>query len=568
MGLKTITNTCMFICDRAMVPVPCKLSITEPNIKLSEHSQYLLTDKCRLNGCFGPCSIIPDPAKEGAPGGMCEFAPVTWNNISSKIVINGVGVLTDKSSLNCALGGTIKPVMNPPYAKINIDMPGNADVLSAIFSPEMITSDDIVKETPHSDNGSKITNKDELPTQEIQREKHEDLTESDTQINDEKEYPYANCDYKNCSERNNCPYLKADHSESSIKNDSSVLLENYKIDHPQQYEEYMRLHEEKNRESTEGNWLFAAHHIISGNQIFAKHPHLVKLANYYGYDINNSENCILLPSIWSFDGKTGIVKQANGYVAMDMMKKQWHLGGHSYNLEKETVEEINRYLRRIAGCNVSFYKDYVAAVEHEINILESRYRKNSCRKTDYEEKKRRFINGMNEISHKVGFRISEFENGYKRSYPFYVSKEACKFAFDVPNKKKFVIIYSKTKYKTKQILAVKLNVTRYKKDDYKVLFSGEGEFIINDAKSFIIFADNSRYFINLAAESFMIPWRIDPSREYVLNDEMKFENVTDYCSCNEQKIISFVEGRENGEMNYESPAKIIKQRLNNTLGDQ
>ena len=43
---------------------------------------------------------------------------------------------------------------------------------------------------------------------------------------------------------------------------------------------------------------------------------------------------------------------------------------------------------------------------------------------------------------------------------------------------------------------------------------------------------------------------------------MTQSSVDEYCSENKQKIISFVEGRENGEMYYEPAARIIRQRMN------
>lgn len=374
-------------------------------------------------------------------------------------------------------------------------------------------------------------------------------------------YPYALCDYKNCPEYKECKYLKSPYTASSIDNDAVKLCRNFEVKYPLQYQEYIQKNEQMNSESTEGNWTIAAHHIISGNQIFAKHPYLVKLANYYDYDINNAENCVLLPSTHSFDGKTGITKQANGYVAMDLMKQQWHVGGHSYSLDEETVEQVYRYLEKISYLELEFYRNYVEAVEHEINLLEARYKKISCRKLDYTIKQKNFIDNMNRISEKVGNRIHEFENGYKKSYPYYVSKEAYKFAFDVPNRKKFIIIYPKTKYNKVYNVAAIFKVTRYKKDNYEVLFSDSEELVIADSRSFICFSDNVKYFINLT-DDFVLPWKIDITREYVMNDIFNQNSVSEYCQENKQKIISFVEGRENGEMYYDSATKIVRQRLN------
>ena len=570
----------LFTCTCAMAQTPFPLTVIEPNLKAYENTgtdNNILTDKCRLMGSFVSCRNIPTPA--GSPGGPCAMALTMWTNASNKISVCGNNVLTEKSQIGCAVGGTIKPYLSV-ITRSNID---NGMSIKAEIPPVNIASVEIIKSaksinnTTNSEN-SEILKSDTQKSKEIMTdlsenscetgkkiseevEVKEEIPSDKTQCSDNTDFSHALCNYKTCPEKENCEYLKSRCDASSIDNDAAKLLKNYKSRFPVEYENHVLKSERKNEESTEGNWSFAAHHIISGNQIFAKHPYLVKLANYYNYDINNAENCILLPTTHSFEGKTGVVKQANGYVAMDLMKQQWHVGGHSYSLEQETVEEIHRFLEKISYLNIDFYRNYVDAVEHEMNILESKYKKISCRKQGYAVKQQRFISGMNKISEKIKERLEAFETGYKHSYPFYVSKEACKFAFDVPKRKKFIIIYQKEKYKKIQTVAVKLAVTRYKKDDYEVLFTNDEEHIVSDSHSFIIFSENVKYFINLTGTN-VIPWKLDDTREYLFNDIMTQSSVDEYCSENKQKIISFVEGRENGEMYYEPAARIIRQRMN------
>ena len=168
---------------------------------------------------------------------------------------------------------------------------------------------------------------------------------------------------------------------------------------------------------------------------------------------------------------------------------------------------------------------------------------------------------MNRISQKVKGKLLEFREAPKKSFPYYVSNEAVHYAFDIPNRKKFIIIYNELIHGKMKAIAVKMNVTRYKKDEFKILFSDSSSLLMGSNLDFIKFAENIRFFICLY-DGFTLPWTINPSREYFMYDSNITGSIEDYCHLNEQRIISFVEGRENGEMTYEPPAKIIRQRIN------
>ena len=86
------------------------------------------------------------------------------------------------------------------------------------------------------------------------------------------------------------------------------------------------------------------------------------------------------------------------------------------------------------------------------------------------------------------------------------------------------------------------------------------EYEITDAVGFVKFSENVRYFVCLT-ETYVIPWKINFSRESVLQDKFTQNSIEDYCKEHEQKLISFIEGRENGEMYYEPIVKMIKERL-------
>ena len=559
--MNTLTDKTIFMCS-VSPSVTFKVSDISHN-KMSSVGGKLLTSNTQLIG-VGVCpNLGPGP---------CAFVPMgKWSKTSSKIKINSSDTLTERSCINCSVGGRITAATSEYKVNISSSLAASVPLGGLPTAPPDIKAEAPTKTESKAaavpeknapekavpdmnDSGGREGN--EAPEAAV---KNEAISEN-TAKTEPPDYPYALCDYKNCSEWQECEYLKADYSAASVNNDSELLDSSYRKKYPEKYEEYCRFSQQMNDESTEGKWSKAAHHIISGNQIFAPHPWLVKLANFYGYDINNGENCILLPTTHRFDSKENIIRQANAYVAMSYMKQQWHVGGHSYSMDSNTVENIYAFLEKTSSDNICFYSNYVEAVENEIRKLEAKYQKLSCRKNGYEAKRERFIRNMDSISHKVGEKLLSFRDDPKKSYPYYVSKEAVHYAFDVPNRKKFIIIHRDIIGGEEKTLAEKMTVTRYKKDDHRILFTDSSSFIIDDALEFIKFSENVRYFICLD-EDFVFPWDIDEKREYIMNDVNITGSIEDYCRLSEQRIISFVEGRKNGEFNYEPAARIIRQRI-------
>ncbi len=555
--MDVLTDEFIFKCDCG---TPAIFRASDTKSKATSTGAKLLTTNATVKGS-GTCSKLNS--------GTCAFVKCgSWVNTSGKFTINGLNTLTEKSFLMCKIGGKIKSFTG--FSKAVISRGISVPTMPSVTTPAVILNDEKVGENQAvlSENNDKTNANTENKSIESDLVSKDDSNSSikEQKVNDYIEnvpdFPYALCDYKNCPEWQDCKYLKSQYDPNSIDNDSEKLEKRYKSSYPAQYNEYCLLEESCNQESTEGSWKHAAHHIISGNQIFAKHPYLVKLANFYGYDVNNADNCIILPSTHSFKGKTGVDKQANGYVAMSYMRQQWHIGGHSYTMDSQTVENIHAYLEKTSYINSELYKNYVEAVEHEMCVLESKYKKISCRKKEYEIKQKRFISAMNKVSQKVAQKLLEFRADPKHSFPFYVSNEAVHYAFDIPKKKKFIIIYPKYNriLKKNETVAVLMTVTRYQKEQYMINFTQDNEHIITDSYSFIRFAKNTKYFISLVSD-FHLPWVFDQSREYFLSDSTNIQDIDTYCKSNEQKIISFIEGRENGEMYYEPDSKIIKQRL-------
>ena len=107
------TSNKMFTCSCAINPAPVPLTIIEPNIKGNESGYSYLTQNCKLSGTFGPCKMIPTASSPS--GGPCAMALTVWEKTSDKIKISGSYVLTNKSQIKCALGGTVKPFITPSF---------------------------------------------------------------------------------------------------------------------------------------------------------------------------------------------------------------------------------------------------------------------------------------------------------------------------------------------------------------------------------------------------------------------------------------------------------------------
>lgn len=96
------------------------------------------------------------------------------------------------------------------------------------------------------------------------------------------------------------------------------------------------------------NYATAAHHLIPANQCLKQFPRLSQMCNTVGYDVNNKENGIALPtcgqqSMNSYTDKKikyGKLKQEDkqnvAFVIMEGLNKQWHVGHHNWKVDLKT----------------------------------------------------------------------------------------------------------------------------------------------------------------------------------------------------------------------------------------
>jgi A nuclease family of the HNH/ENDO VII superfamily with conserved AHH len=104
------------------------------------------------------------------------------------------------------------------------------------------------------------------------------------------------------------------------------------------------------------NYTTAAHHLIPARQCLAKFPRLSQMCKAVGYNVNNPQNGMSLPTVGQkeknvYGGrKYGRLppsdKMAVAYVIMDATDMQWHVGHHNWvllNLDTDDIKHPPNY---------------------------------------------------------------------------------------------------------------------------------------------------------------------------------------------------------------------------------
>ena len=367
----------------------------------------ILTDKCilKLSGTPQPgqCPFTPDPSKNGAPPGPCASVIIGgsgWNN-SSSLKISGQSALKSDCSLNCPLGGVIKP--SPPTF-VSLSVGDDADTVKTESSQKnsITENENVRKELYHTEHNEVVSD-----------------------ISDDK---YALCNSDKCDMAESCPYLKTscELAETDESKNASILQKNMGLD-----SDCGKI------ESCYWNGFQCSvqyHHIIPVNQCFKEFPSLVRLANFYGYDINNKKNGICLPGMSrGYNGSSEREKLEIAFYVMDRLKMQWHKGSHSYSDPFEEMKGISQKADRIFKNEMDHFKTYKTSVNEILQKYQNTlFNRKICRAKNYELQKKKFCEDMDHICKKIELKIRDFERDPKKCTGFYVSKKALYYAhYDV-----------------------------------------------------------------------------------------------------------------------------------------
>lgn len=483
--------------------------------KVTHKGAKVLTTSAKLSG-NGICQILT-AAAQGVPQ-PCKFQQTPWTNFDYKRNANGENLLTDKSFCNCP---PVSSVVKVRSAMARNFQQGNFSALSALMIDNRADDKNISAQKNFADDSKNISDSE----RSLQENK---ITAANSAEDREYNLRCLTCEKKNCK------YRLESFGEISdeVKNNSNKLRENY----------FKYLETTENFSSADlvykksleipATWTYAAHHIISGNQVFKQVPEIVKIANLCKYDINCAENCIMLPSIreWQ-DGLSDLNKSASAFDTMSITGMQWHSGNHSYSFDSDDLQEIKKQIAFRTG-KIGKIKTYVELLIIELKKIKFAADEKIC--------PAQFITRMNKISEKVRDKLAAFSKNPAASYPYFVSREAYLFAFKVPRLKKFIVVGR---------IGGDLKLMIYKTVGTGNKVIPQKSFSSNDAIEIIKFCGNIQHFIFLKNTSEK-DLRFKPEFMRMAND-FNFDESAE--------VIVWL--RNNPVENYVAPAKKILERM-------
>ena len=557
MAKKVIDESAIFSCQKG-IGVTFKVNYPGQMIAQGNRKSYLnVNTKCSLL-CPGQCTMQPNPSGAGyLPCNQAVIPSTSWNGADQVIKINGAKALTKDANTLCPLGGkiTLQGICNTIFnagcsatiTEIIVNKTENNEKQTAKNSVNT-ESNNIKAETLENDaiHEGRHSNQKEDKKQESR-----DINENNKTISDK----YANCAYENCTERDDCPYFNA---KAGIDNNSFELKKNFEKDRPEENSNYMRKHNDARSEYPEYGWGYEGHHMISGNQVFMaiekdtgnlKYGHLLKLANMCEYNINNGNNCILLPSIARNDSPWGTLetyeKEAKAFDVMDIMKRQWHLGGHAYTVPKDSLKYYKPTNEKVLSSGTNeYFPNYATSVQMRLDNINAKYARKKCwKKMDNEMFREKFRENMDKISKEIEDMLMKFEKNPKESYPYFVSKMSVDYAYDAPKTGKIILLYKKQE----NIFASKFRVSRKQKDNYQVIIVQNEEIPemridTNNLITFIRYCENIMYFwIDKNLEK-GLPWNCD--KEIINYRAINGEDIYRYACDNSTEIFTFIDKNE------------------------
>lgn len=529
MGKRILTETnCIFRCSESSELI---ISINSTDTKCRDCGNAVLTNETSLSG-NGICPVLTSMA-DGTPTPCTLINADKWiSGIEFKKKINGTPLLNEKAKMKC-------PNLSCPTGIISAEVIGQSVSLSAAAVVVSFSGGESKSSSENHENTSMQSDSEENSVK----------TEQTAENPEQNEMPEEKsmCSYEYCERAGDCPYMRA---PSTISTDGAALK--LRKNSSQKETDYNE-RSDRNMEKYQISWNNQAHHIISINAAYCQYPELVKLGNYFGYDINCSENCYFLPCWKSGDGygqKKSHFKKAQAYEVMKASGLQWHVGQHLYSISlPENI--LNKYpeLKTLDCYNDRINKDVkkiIADCNQRFNGI--------CLEENYDEHKKWFIQQMNSLSGQIEEYLDLFGETAKNSFPYFVSLEALRYAYEVPRSGKAVLIY---KTETKWILK-RYHYTNYLKDsdvklelnEYKMLEVTENH-RDETIKKIILFCENVTCFLVIdETMKFRLPFNYKVRLQYINGGkpESHFSAM-------------LAEQADNGEDEYISPKAMVLQRL-------
>ncbi len=587
-----LTENAIFSCSMSTaVIIKCKET---SNKKVKYKGTILLTKNAKIDTKAGICPVLTAQA-QGTPQ-QCRCSLSTWGNYSMNTTAQGSAFLTKDSRNSCIYGGLISvKISGMFFPKVVKDSKANISSINWLKPfvetiqkntgkmPKSIKSVDINNSSslkagdfsPRAVNQEKIVNTADFKSNTVESLATKDGIKSKPQN--------LLC---NMDKGERCKHCRYPSASVEVNNDSIKLRRNYENQSDDEKDDYDHYYEDIFDNFTEKYWTDAAHHIISGNQVFKKCQAIVKLANFYneeylsgntaykGYDINSAKNCIMLISKdveYSKKVDSKVEKNISAYDAMSTTGIQWHLGGHSYTFNKEEIPVLHQRIKLFTKKEARELKNYAELVEEELNKIQISMCKNKvCRATPRQNAA--FVTRMNNLSAKIKKYLGDFRIKPHRSYPYYVSQEAFRYTFSLPRTGKIMLVRQGDKENS--LLLEKFRVKRFedtimdrdKNLDFSRIFNEQDsknpkEFVFNDEQSkkdCIYFCDNIEYFILIDNPNLnLLPFKIDVENILSLQGIEKISSEQ-FLQQHDTEILVFL---RNNVVTYTAPVKKIKERL-------
>ncbi|EXM40271.1 hypothetical protein RASY3_09230 [Ruminococcus albus SY3] len=394
------------------------------DVKSGFDGMLSISDKPITDGT-GVCA-----AHEGAP---CSPTPSVWMGASSSVMICGQPALLSSSSIQCLAGGGI--------IKINHQ---NNHVFQGVFDSVSPSVESPSKSTFSSGDGINIASTVEkgeiISDSSIQSDIVEN--ESDERLNLKESFTGAEQCRTNCWCSGQCPtefkgkcdFCESPDSKMLFPSDAAKLKSNLEKAFPNIYSqlaEALSSIQYKMEDEYRTDTAVAHHHLIPGNECYGRkkksgemyYQLLIKLGNLFRYNINCSENGILLPSFTNVQLSRIMdqekprlfyyimekdVANSNKVISLESSKRsiigsQLHVGQHSY--------ERRLKLLRAEHPELALYRCYEDIVLEYLDTFEEYYLERyetTCFMRDFEQEKKNYIQRMNAISTALRQKILSF----------------------------------------------------------------------------------------------------------------------------------------------------------------
>lgn len=369
-----------------------------------------------------------------------------------------------------------------------------------------------------------------------------------------------------------CTY-RLDHAEATVDNNSMILRKNYNAAKPHEdpYDCYFDEEVVPLGESKEHKWRYAAHHLISGNQVFKQNSELVRLARFCGYDINAYANCIMLVGYPEDYPDAAHMKSVKAYDVMSESRVQWHVGGHSYTFDCEEKEKICKQIgiRNKLKLSPPDIKTYAELVQAEMEkLLHALTAKKNRRAICYakQQEKQKFCSKLNSVAAGIKKKLAAFTQAGKphHSFPYFVSKEAYRYTYGLPRTAKVITVHKEK---------AQLSLKRYRLEHFteaiaqqrnNLVINLKGAIALNLSKDgwqrdCILFCENVAYFVYLEdTPRTILPFAVEQAHQFPMEVQATGRDGMKFLQQQDTEILVWL--RDHPVPAYTAPVQMVRRR--------